>query len=251
MSELLFLPDSVTPTTASILALTTLVAATISGVTGIGGATILLGVMAVLLPPLILIPIHAVVQVASTGLRAILLLPHVRTGLLWPFIAGSAIGSLASAAVVIQLPPWAIQLGIAAFILWSVFGRSSATGKGGAALTGVLSGFLTMLFGATGPFVTAFVKTRVLPARAHVGTQAAMMVFQHAIKVGVFGLLGFAFAQYLGLLLILVTASLVGTSIGRLLLGKLNDVLFHRLLNGLLLALSARLVWQAIGEMFR
>ena len=70
--------------------------------------------------------------------------------------------------------------------------------RNSAGITGVFSSFLTMFFGGTGPFVATFVKAQGLDRMGHVATHAALMTIQHALKIVVFGFLGFAFAQWIG-----------------------------------------------------
>lgn len=244
MLDLLSLPDSITTGNAVLLAVATMLTSFISGVMGIGGGVMLLGVMAVLLPAAVLIPLHGVVQFASNGFRSLLLVSHIQKSVLLPFVLGSAVGSVFSGSLVIQLPAWAIQFGIAGFIILAVLGKVNVGGAGSAAVAGVISGFLTMLFGATGPFVGGFVRNLNLPRLQHVSTMASMMALQHAIKLSVFGVLGFAFGRYIGLLGLLIGCSMAGTAVGRVVLLSVNEKLFRKLLNLILIILAVRLIWQ-------
>ena len=75
------------------------------------------------------------------------------------------------------------------------------------------------------------------------------MVVQHLIKIVVFGLFGFAFGPYLGLVGAMVASGFVGTVIGKLVLLKMNDVLFHRVLSVLLTLLALRLLYQGVSAL--
>ncbi|MEM6745574.1 MAG: TSUP family transporter, partial [Pseudomonadota bacterium] len=147
---------------------------------GIGGGAALLAILASLLPPAALIPVHGVVQLGSNAGRTAIMARQAVLGALAPFAAGSVLGAALGASVAVALPPWAVQLGVGAFILWSVWGRIPAPGPGrgltlAAAITGALTTFLTMFFGATGPFVAAWTKTLGLDREALVATNGAMM----------------------------------------------------------------------------
>ena len=242
-------PSEINLMTAGLLAAVTTMTSFISGVLGIGGGTILLAFMSVLIPPAALIPVHAVVQLGANSFRALLLAKHVNATVLLPFVSGSALGSIVGGSVLVQLPSWLIQFAIAGFIIWSVFGTVPVIGRKHIVLAGGGSGFLTMLFGATGPFVSAFVKTLKLPRLEHIGTNSLLMTLQHAVKIGVFGILGFGFGDYLFLILILLVCVVAGTVLGRLVLLRINENLFIKVLNVVLVLLAARLLWSASASL--
>jgi uncharacterized membrane protein YfcA len=64
--------------------------------------------------------------------------------------------------------------------------------------------------------------------RRLVATHAVTMTVQHGLKVGVFGLLGFAFAPWTGLLASMVGAGFLGTLAGTRLLERTSNDRFHR-----------------------
>src|SRR3546814_19273004 len=67
------------------------------------------------------------------------------------------------------------------------------------------------------------------------------MVAQHVIKVVAFGLLGFNYGPYAGLVVAMIASSFVGKVVGTHVLVKMNDVIFHRVLAVLLSVLALRL----------
>lgn len=231
------------------LALIALSAATsfLTAAAGIGGGIILIAVMAVLVPAPVLIPLHGAVQIGSNVGRVAILLNHVNRTVLLPFILGTILGAVIGGLTVIQLPPGVLKTGLACFILWTVWGKAvGTTGRIAAVGTGVISSFLSMFFGATGTFVSAMVKTLKLGRLEHVATHSACMVAQHIIKVIVFGLLGFAFAPYLGLIAAMIASGFIGTLIGKHFLTRMNDKVFHRILSLLLTVLALRLLVEGI-----
>ena len=222
-----------------------LVTAMISALFGLGGGTILLAAMAILLPPLAVIPVHGVVQIGSNFGRALLMLRHVRYDTLLPFAIGTGLGSTASGLLLFEIPPWTIQYAVAGFIFWSVFGKTPAMSANHVVAAGAFSGFLTIMVGATGPFIAAFVKGMSMPRLSHVATQAAMMVLQHGLKIAVFGFLGFSFGPYMFLISMMLLSGFVGTVIGRHFLGRMGEHNFRPWLNTILIVLALRLIWQA------
>lgn len=210
---------------------------------GIGGGALMLAVMAVLLPAAAIIPVHGLVQLGSNAGRLAIMLRHVQRSVVPAFLAGAVIGVALGGSMVVQMPAGAIQLGVGLFILWSVFFRPPAFLRDSAGLNGAISSFLTMFFGGTGPFVATFVKAQDLDRIRHVATHAALMTIQHLLKILTFGLLGFAFAQWIGFVALLILAGFAGTVVGRVVLTKIDDTHFRVLLNAVLGLLALRLIW--------
>lgn len=228
---------------ASTLALLSFAASFITVAFGIGGGAVMLAVMAVLLPASAIIPVHGLVQLGSNAGRLSLMLAYVHRAVLPAFIIGAVLGVVLGGSMVVQLPAGAIQLGVGLFILWSVFFRPPAFLRRSSGLTGLISSFLTMFFGGTGPFVATFVKAQGLDRMQHVATHAALMTVQHLLKVFVFGFLGFAFAQWIGLVVLLILAGFLGTVFGRHVLTKIDEKRFGLALRTVLTLLALRLIW--------
>ncbi|WP_071673119.1 sulfite exporter TauE/SafE family protein [Nioella nitratireducens] len=210
---------------------------------GIGGGTLLIAMMATLVPPLVLIPVHGVIQLGSNTGRAVLLARHVHWAALPGFVVGAVIGSLLGGMMAVEIPPQFVQIGIGCFVIYSVLSRPPKWLAAWPWLSGGVSSFLTMFFGATGLFVANFIKSMDLPRHRHVATHATLMTVQHALKVIVFGFLGFAFGGWVPFIGAMILSGLVGTVSGRLLLNRMTDHGFKRALNVVLLLISARLIW--------
>jgi len=213
---------------------------------GIGGGALLLAIMANLVPPVALIPVHGVIQFGSNVFRAGVLIRHVH----WPgfaaFSLGAVIGVSLGGAVAVNLPAAVVQIGVGGFVIWSVLGRPPRWLSRWSALTGMISSFLTMFFGATGVFVANYTKSLSLPRREHVATHAVMMTLQHVLKTLTFGTLGFAFGPWLGFIGMMIACGLAGTLTGKLLLDRLTDHNFKRALDAVLVLISLRLVWNGL-----
>ncbi|MEM8950853.1 MAG: sulfite exporter TauE/SafE family protein [Pseudomonadota bacterium] len=247
MSELLWLqPEGMALGISGLLILASAVTSFITAAFGLGGGIVLLAVMGSLMPVATMIPVHGVVQLGSNAGRALIMRREIETGILAPFLLGSLIGGAIGSVVVVRMPEGLLQIGLAIFVLWSVWGRLPAIGQGRSALalTGLISTFLTMFFGATGVFVASVIKTLKLDRLAFVASHAACMTLQHGIKVIAFGFLGFAYGDYALLMAAMILAGLLGTWAGRYVLMRTPDERFHLLLNGLLTILALRLLWQ-------
>ncbi len=210
---------------------------------GIGGGTVMLAALASLISPAALVPVHGLVQLGSNAGRAAVLFTHADRAVLVPFVLGALAGVAAGGAVVVELPPAAIRLAVGLFVLWSLAARPPAFMRRSALVAGAASSFLTMFFGATGPFVAAYVKTLGLGRLTHVGTHASMMTIQHGLKTLAFGFLGFAFGEWLGLILAMIATGFLGTLAGRHTLMRIDERRFRLGLNLLLALLALRLIW--------
>ena len=73
------------------------------------------------------------------------------------------------------------------------------------------------------------------------------MTVQHGLKVVVFGVLGFAFGPWIALIAAMVTAGVLGTITGRVLLERLTDHGFKSVLSVALSLIALRLIWLGIA----
>jgi len=216
---------------------------------GIGGGVLLLAMMASLMPPAALIPVHGVIQVGSNVLRAAIMHKHV----FWPpfaaFAFGTAVGVAVGGMLVVRLPPPVVQISVGVFVIWSVLYRPPRWLSVYPGITGGISSFLTMFFGATGVFVANFTKSLNLSRQPHVATHAVMMTLQHFLKICAFWVLGFAFAPWLGFIVAMIVTGFLGTLVGRQFLNRITDFGFKRALNIVLLLISLRLIWMGLAAL--
>ncbi|MGB0798609.1 MAG: TSUP family transporter [Planktomarina sp.] len=237
------------PAAAIFLFLTSFAGSFITVAMGIGGGAMLLAVMATLIPPAALIPVHGVIQFGSNVNRALVMGGHTY----WPPIAGFGVGSIIGVGIggliVVDLPPSLVQIGVGVFVIWSVARKPPEWVTRSSFVTGAISSFLTMFFGATGVFVAGIVKSYQLGREAHVATQAVLMTLQHLLKIIVFGLLGFVFSPWIGFMAVMIATGFVGTLVGRQVLRRMNDAIFGKALNVILMLLAARLIWQGIAAL--
>lgn len=217
----------------------------ITAAIGLGGGVALLAVMASLLPPAALIPVHGIVQLGSNAGRAAVMWPHIAWPVVVPFLAGTLVGVAAGGVIAHLVPPDAVLMAVGLFILWSVFcGRAVSPKSGG--LAGAVSSLLTMIVGATGPFVMAWIRGLDLERTGTVATHAALMVAQHGLKVAAFGLLGVALAPWAWVAGAMIATGFLGTLAGRAVLMRLEETTFRRSLDVVLVLAAARLLWQGL-----
>lgn len=241
------LPPELSPLILAAISAASFATSFLTAAFGLGGGVAMLAILASLVPPTALIPVHGLVQLASNTGRAGMLLGHVDRSKLLPFLAGAVGGAILGGLVAVDLPGAWVETGVGLFVIWSALFKPPAILARAAAPAGFVSTLLTMFFGATGPFVAAFVKTLHLGRMEHVATHAAMMTAQHALKTLAFGFLGFAFGPWLLPVACMAVLGLLGTMAGKRVLMKATDDRFHKVLTVILCLLGARLVWSGLS----
>jgi len=246
--EITLLPPDIAATTALLLIGVSFLTSALAAAVGLGGGVALLAVLASIAPPVVVLPVHGVVQVGSNLGRAGLMRSSIRWDIVRPFALGSLIGIVAGAMVFTALPVSLLQLLLALFILYSVWApklRPADIPLRGFALVGLVATFCTMFVGATGPMLAAFLSP-VRFARHHVvASHATCMSLQHSLKTIAFGFLGFNYWPWFVLLVAMIGSGFVGTVLGRRVLNKLPEQVFRRGFQIVLTLLSLRLLWSA------
>lgn len=245
----LLLPAGISPQTTAMLIIASAATSAVTASLGIGGGVLLLAIMAVAMPPAAIIPVHGMVQLGSNLSRASMTLRHINLRLILWFAPGALIGAWLGSLFLVQLPLTLVQLCIALFILLLCWGPpipAMATGAVGTLFAAAATTFVSLFVGATGPLVAAFVKQQQQGERfSTVATFASAMCLQHAPKAIIYGAAGFVFAEWLGLILMMILSGAAGTWLGLRLLRRLSDQRFTLIFNVLLTLLAARLIWQA------
>ncbi len=221
----------------------------ISAIFGIGGGIILLVFFASFLPPLAIIPVHAVVQLASNGGRVFLLRKEIHWPIISTFILGCAFGAILGGMIVLQIPHELIKLLMGIFILWSIYGYLPKFNNKQIFFGSIISCSLSVIVGATGAFIAAIVNTFKLPKLNHIATVAFVMMTKHILKIGVFIVLGFSFSPYINLMILMVLSGFLGTIIGKKIMYQINESFFRKLLNLVLSILALRIILVAMNDL--
>src|SRR5262245_38562674 len=113
-------PPELGSAAAIVLVIVSYVTSMLTAFAGIGGGIALIGIMAMLLPPALALPVHAVVQLGSNVGRATLLARHVERRIVIYFAVGGVVGVIAASRLFVALSPEMLQLGLGAFILVAI-----------------------------------------------------------------------------------------------------------------------------------
>lgn len=243
------LPAALDPLTAGLLLAASVITSMITAALGAGGGVLLLGLMALWLPPVAIVPVHGLIQMGSNAGRFSMTWRRADWRVLAVFIPGVIIGMSVGALVLVRLPEQVWQVTIAGFILFLCWGPSlprAALGRPGIFVASAATSFITLFVGATGPLVAAFIKRLHTDRFRTIATFSGAMTLQHLPKALVFSVAGFHFPQWLPWIAAMILCGLIGTRIGLHLVHRMADHTFQRLFSVILTLLALRLLWQAL-----
>ena len=222
-------------------------ASIISGAIGMGGGVVLLAVMASVLDPAVVIPIHGVVQLVSNSSRTLILIRQVRWRIFFLYLLPQMLGialaiSIYKGSSMDWLKP-AIGCFVLTYLLWDRFKpKRLQLPLFAFAPAGFAGGLLTIFVGATGPFLAAFFLRDDMSQQEIVATKAVIQTAGHLAKIPAFLAIGFAYGRHAGLVLPLLACAIVGTYLGTRLLTRMSHKAFNVGFRAALLLLGLRLV---------
>jgi len=218
----------------------------LSGVFGMAGGLILMGVLTLLLPVRTAMLLHGVTQLASNGWRAAVWWRWIAWRVLPPYFAGAA-AALGLFAWVRYEPEKAwvlLLLGAVPFVTFVLPARFTfdIERPAAAAFCGFVVSAIQIACGVSGPLLDLFFVRARMDRRAVIATKAATQSIGHTVKLLYFGALvdmagGFD-ALPLWLYAVSVAAAMAGGSLARGLLERLTDVQFRQWSQRLLLAVG-------------
>ena len=177
--------------TAALILLAALITSAVSGVFGMAGGLMLMGVLALALPVSAALVTHGLIQMAANGWRALLHRRHVQ----WRIVGLYAVGSAVAGGIVALLsytpskPLLYLLLGLVPGLTWLPrrILQLDAAKPFHALVSGLLVTGLNLLAGVAGPLLDIFFIRTDLTRHRIVATKAATQVFSHLAKVLVYG----------------------------------------------------------------
>ncbi len=225
--------------------------AALSGVAGLGGGTILIGVLyAVGLAPTVAVPLFAAVQFVSNLSRTVAYFRHVEWRAAGWFLLTAAPMPFLVAPFVASANVNVVLLLLAGLILVSLVptkdGGEPLPQVPAVLLAGFLNGTIGMFVGATGLFVGRLFLRPEWKKETVIGTLALTQTLGHLMRVLGYASVGFLVTQRSELLLPLVVAVVAGTFAGKALNQRLDETLFRRLFKAILIVLSFKLIYDGL-----
>lgn len=243
-----------TPLLAVVTALVVVVTATISGIFGMAGGMILMAFLTFAFTVGAAMMLHGATQAVSNGYRAVINWRDI----VWPLVGTNMIGSLAALALFMAVsfvPDKAtvlLVLGAIPFVAFSIpksWGLD-ITRPFVAPACGFVVTALTLTAGVAGPILDVFFVRSPLTRHQIVATKAVTQTLQHLTKLLYFGVLAAHLLPPADLpwwvYVMVAPLAMLGTTLGKMVLDRMNDGQFRSWSRNILFVLGALLIWQGL-----
>jgi len=218
----------------SVLALSVLVTSFISGILGMAGGMILMGVLLAMLTLPQAMMLHGITQLASNAWRAVIWRRDVDLRILRGYALGAlvAMGIFAVVHLVLSKPVALVVLGITPFITLALPEKLhlNVERRGHPFACGVVCSALALTAGVSGPILDVFFVRSKMNRHRLVATKASTQSLSHILKIIYFGAIvaihGSGVHPVLGA--VMVVLAITGTSFSQPVLKRMNDVSFRR-----------------------
>jgi len=214
--------------------------------TGMGGGTILLAIIASIVDTAYIVPLHGTVQLISSSTRLILFFKSIKWNIILFFIIGVLPGAFLGIYIFKLLDKDIIKLLMGIFILLITYVPKSKKESTSTFViflpVGFVSGLIGIFFGAIGPFIATFFVRKDVIKEELVATKATCQAITHIIKIPLFGFIGANVLVHWNILLYLCLAVIIGTIVGKNMLNKMSDTTFKKIFNLLLTIVALRII---------
>lgn len=241
-----------------IIIVSALITAFISGLFGMAGGMIFMGIIATFLGVAEAMVVHGAVQSVSNSFRTYLLRPDIRWDILGYHAMGAvpAVGLLLLMSVTLNKAQLYLALGLLPAILWlpKNWLAGDAEKPAHAVLCGAMVMGLNLTAGVAGPALDFFYVKTGLSRLEIVATKAMTMFVSHMSKIAYFGIPliaseGLGGLPPLWVFLAAIPTVLLGTFMGTRLLHKLSDVGFRSYTKYLVTVIGVIYVFRGIALM--
>lgn len=209
----------------------------LSGILGMAGGMVLMGILLALMPVSSAMVVHGTTQFASNGWRAVLW----RRDINWRVFRGYALGALVALAafsamqIVLGRAMVLIVLGLTPFSVYLLPRQLqlNVDRRGHPAACGLICMAVQLLSGVSGPLLDTFFLSSAMNRKAVVATKAAVQTLSHASRIAFFGVLMAtitgtgADAPGWPVAVLLMACAIAGTSISRRVLERMTDADFR------------------------
>jgi uncharacterized membrane protein YfcA len=242
---------TVTATLLAVLTATMAATSFLSGIFGMAGGMILLGILLALLSLPEAMALHAVTQMASNGWRGLLWMQYVRWGAAGWFLLGCAIAFVVWSIwrYVPSKPLTLILLGASPFLvrLLPVNLKPDPDRPIHGIVVGTASMILMLLSGVSGPLIDTFFLGGRFERRQVVATKAVCQVCCHTAKLMYFGtVIDRAATLDPWMVGLAIVATVGGTSLAKPVLERLTDAQYRTWANYIITAIACVYMFQGI-----
>ncbi len=230
-----------------------LAAGTLSGIVGFGSSIMLMPVLVIAYGPITAVPVMAIAAVMANLSRVLVWWRDVD----WRACAAYAVTAVPAAALgartLLVLPPRVIEVTLGAFFIAMVplrralAARSLRVRRWQLALAGLPIGFLTGIVVTTGPLSVPVFLAYGLVKGAFIATEAAGSLGVYLAKAAVFRTFGALPLEAIARGLTIGASLMAGSWLAKRFVLKLPAERFRLLMDGLMLASGAAMLWAALA----
>lgn len=232
------------PLALGIIAVTVLATSFLSGIFGMAGGLILLGVLLIWLDVAPAMVLFGTIQTTANGWRALLWRGHVQWSIVWRYLIGASVAFVAMRSVSFEPSKAMLYIGLGLVPFAADLLPKSLTPDiskpAGPYACGLIIMVLQLVAGAAGHILDLFYQKSGLDRRAVVGTKAVSQTTGHLFRIAYFGSFASAYDEtipwwgYVGALIL----AIIGTSLAGLVLERMTDTHFRLWSRRVIVAIS-------------
>ena len=232
-----------TPIAFALIGFTIISTSFLSGLFGMAGGMILVGVLLAYFDVATGMVIFSVIQFVANGWRAALWWRFVLWRIFFVYVSGAVLSFAVMRYVAIVPSKAAVYLGLGMlpFLieLLPLKARPNIEWRGVPFITGVLTTVIQLLTGVGGLFLDIFFQKSMLDRKTTIATKAVTQTFSHVVRAVYFGsFVGLTDAVPLWTYLPAIALSIAGTSLAAMLLERMTDVSFRQWTRRVIFAVS-------------
>jgi len=233
-----------TPASLAIIGVTIVLSSFISGVFGMAGGMVLLGVLLVYLDVASAMILFSIIQFFANGLRVAQWWSFVRWRIVWLYCVGGAV-AFGGMRLIEFVPDKALVyllLGLMPFVVEAVptAARPNIEWRGLPFITGVLTTIVQFLAGVGGVFLDLFFQKSMLDRKTTLATKAVVQTLSHVLRAVYFlSLAPIGDAVTIGPLLLSVVLAIAGTALAPYVIERMTDHGFRQWTRALIFGISA------------
>jgi uncharacterized membrane protein YfcA len=216
-----------------LLAVSALVTSFISGILGMAGGMILMGILLAVMPLPVAMMLHGITQLASNGWRALMWRREVDWRVFRGYLYGTIVTTIVFVVVklVVSKPIALIAMGLTPFITLALPEKLhlNVERRGHATACGIICSTLSLTAGVSGPILDIFFVRSKMGRHAVIATKAMTQSLSHIMKIAYFGAFisieGGSIHPALGAMMVLL--AFIGTSLSKHVIRRMNDESFR------------------------
>ncbi|HSW84209.1 MAG TPA: sulfite exporter TauE/SafE family protein [Usitatibacter sp.] len=217
----------------ALLAVSALVTSFISGILGMAGGMILMGILLAVMPLPVAMMLHGITQLASNGWRALMWRREVDWRVFRGYLYGTIVTTILFIVVklVVSKPIALIAMGLTPFITLALPEKLhlNVERRGHATACGIICSTLSLTAGVSGPILDIFFVRSKMGRHAVIATKAMTQSLSHIMKIAYFGAFisveGASIHPALGAMMVLL--AFTGTSLSKHVIARMNDESFR------------------------